>query len=57
MLTVALFQILMNVPHQATVATAAPPVRILLLRTHASVGVDLVETVTAVQVHLLKLIF
>ena len=54
MLTTALFQTLMNVPRQATVATAAPPVRILLVRTHASVGVDLVETATAAQVQLLK---
>ena len=44
----------MNVPHQATVATAAPSVRILLVRTHASVGVDLMETATPVQVQLLK---
>ena len=51
MLTTALFQTLMNVPRQATVATAAPPVRILLVRTHASVEVGLVETATPVQVH------
>ena len=54
MLTIALLQILMNVPHQATVATATQTVRILLVRTHASVGVDLVETATPVQVQLLK---
>ena len=56
-LTIALFQILMNVPRQATVATAAPPVRIQLVRTLASVGVGLMETATPVQVQLLKLIF
>ena len=44
----------MNVPHQATVATATPPVRILLVRTLASAGVGLVETATPVQVQLLK---
>ena len=53
-LTIALFQTLMNVPRQATVATVTPPVRILLVRTLASVGVGLVETATAVQVQLLK---
>ena len=47
----------MNVPRQATVATVTPPVRILLVRTLVSVGVGLVETATAAQVQLLKLIF
>ena len=50
MLTIALFQTLMNVPRQATVATATQTVRILLVRTLASVGVGLVETATAAQV-------
>ena len=56
-LTIALLQILMNVPRQATVATTTPPVRMLLVRTLASVGVGLMETATAAQVQLLKLIF
>ena len=56
-LTIAPFQTLMNVPRQATVATVTPLVRILLVRTHVSVGVGLVETATTAQVHLLKLIF
>ena len=56
-LTIALFQTLMNVPRQATVATVTPPVRIQLVRTLVSVGVGLVETATPVQVQLLKLIF
>ena len=50
MLTIALFQRSMNVPRQATVATATQTVRILLVRTLASVGVGLVETATAAQV-------
>ena len=57
MLTIALFQILMNVPRQATVATVTPFVRTPLVRTLASVGVGLMETATPVQVQLLKLIF
>ena len=52
--TIALLQILMNVPRQTTVASVTPPVRILLVHTLASVGVGLVETATAAQVHLLK---